>query len=59
MYSLHFDLLLKVFLFSHHYIDAFYMQGQIHSFSIRGVRTHLKVETINIPTFSLLFHVFL
>ena len=43
MYSLHFDLLLKVFLFSHHYIDAFYMQGQIHSFSIRGVRTHLKV----------------
>ena len=27
MYSLHFDLLLKVFLFSHHYIDAFYMQG--------------------------------
>ena len=59
MYSLHFDLLLKVFLFSHHYIDAFYMQGQIHSFSIRGVRTHLKVEPINIPTFFLLFLVFL
>ena len=59
MYSLHFDLLLKVFLFSHHYIDAFYMQGQIHSFSIRGARTHLKVESINIPTFFLLFNVFL
>ena len=57
MYSLHFDLLLKVFLFSHHYIDAFYMQGQIHSFLIRGVRTGLKVEPVNIPTFSLLFHV--